>query len=152
MNVSTSAGFVDALRAWVEAVMHRSMHGFLAYAKKNNLSMSQLGALMHVHRSGACGVSDISDDLGITNAAVSQMLDRLVDGNLVIREEDPADRRSKRIELTDQGSEILRGAMELRQRWFQGLADSLSDEERADSLATLKLLTEHTVDLEDFLS
>jgi DNA-binding MarR family transcriptional regulator len=152
MNNASTPLFVDALREWVETVMHRSMHGFLSYAKQNNLSMSQMGALLHVQRMGACGVSAISDDLGVSNAAVSQMLDRLVEGDLVIREEDPRDRRSKRIELTPKGEKILRGTMEFRQRWFQALADSLTDEERADALRTLQTLTSRTVNLEEMPS
>ena len=152
MNSTPDPQFVDALRDWVEAVMHRSMRGFLSYAKQNNLSMSQLGALLHIHRTGACAVSDISDDLGVTSAAVSQMLDRLVDGGLVIREEDPKDRRSKRIELTAKGERVLRGTMELRQRWFQALADSLTNEQRAAAIGTLQTLTSSTVNLEEMPS
>ena len=83
--------------------MHHSMHGFVTYAKGQNLSLHQFGALFHIHRSGGCAVSDISDDLGITTAAVSQMLERLVQSGLIARSEDPNDRRAKRIDLTEAG-------------------------------------------------
>ncbi|MEE8440536.1 MAG: MarR family transcriptional regulator [Spirochaetia bacterium] len=129
--------------------MHRSMHGFLIYAKQNNLSMSQLGALLHLRQIGSCAVSDISEDLGVTNAAVSQMLDRLVQNGLVLREEDPKDRRAKRIELTPRGRQVMRGAMEAREKWFGALAATLTEDEGAAAAATLRILTERMTNVKE---
>ena len=136
--------FVDALREWVEVLMHSSMLGLAAHAKTNGLSMSQLGTLLHVHKLGACGVTNLSEDLGVTNAATSQMLDRLVQGGLVRREEDPVDRRSKRIELTAKGLEVMNSSMEARQQWFAVLAGTLNDDELATATRTLRLLSNRT--------
>lgn len=129
--------------------MHRTMHGFLAHAKKNNLSMSQLGALLHLHRAGACAVSNISEDLGVTNAAVSQMLDRLVRNGLVLRGEDPADRRSKRIELTAKGREMIHGTMKARREWFLALAGTLTEEERSVATGTLRILVDRMIHVKE---
>ena len=62
--------------------MHRSMRHFLRYARESGLSMSQFGALFHIHRRGSSGVTDLGDHLGVTSAAASQMLDRLVQQGL----------------------------------------------------------------------
>jgi len=132
--------FVEAMREWAHTFMHLSMHGFVVHAKSQNLSMSQLGTLVHLHRIGTCAVGDISDDLGVSNAAVSQMLDRLVHNGLVARDEDPADRRAKRVELTGQGRKVIVGVMEQRQRWFEDLADSLSADERQLTADALQIL------------
>ena len=142
MSTTVDSQFVDALREWAEIFMQQTMHGFLAYAKQNNLSMSQLGTLLHLRRSGACAVSDISEDLGVTNPAVSQMLDRLVHNGLVVRGEDPVDRRAKRIELTPRGRDMMRGSMKARQQWFSALAGTLTEEERAAAVATLRILVD----------
>ncbi len=92
--------FVLALQNWVGMFMHRSMRDSIRFAKENGLSMSQVGAMFHI-RHGVDGVSDIGDDLGVTSAAASQMLERLVQAGLVTRTEDPHDRRAK------QGTELL---------------------------------------------
>ena len=100
--------FVDTLQKWMEVSMHRSIRHFLCYARGHGLSMSQLGALLLIHRRGGCGVTDLGDALGVTSSAASQMLERLVQQDLVLRLEDPSDRRVKQIVLTDKGSQVAR--------------------------------------------
>ncbi|HSB67337.1 MAG TPA: MarR family transcriptional regulator, partial [Anaerolineales bacterium] len=85
----------------------RLMGNLFVYAKDNGLTMPQFGAMFHIFHSGGCGVSDIGSDLGVTNSAASQMLDRLVQTRLISRSEDPSDRRGKLLVLTDKGREIL---------------------------------------------
>ena len=99
--------FVASLWEWIEVFMRRSMSNFILYSKESGLSMSQIGALFQIRR-GASGVSDIGDDLGVTSAAASQMLERLVQQQLILRSEDPHDRRVKQIVLTEKGRQISR--------------------------------------------
>jgi DNA-binding MarR family transcriptional regulator len=104
------------------------------------VSVPQIGALFHIRSKGSCGVTDVGDDLGVTSAAASQMLERLVQNGLVERREDPDDRRAKRIVLTEEGHRLVRASMQARQRWFAALADRLSLSERelaAEALRTL---------------
>ena len=125
------------------------MRGFVRFAREQNLSMSQLGALFRLQRQGACTVGDISDELGVTAAAVSQMLERLVRSGMVLRSEDPRDRRAKRIELTELGRSTVKLMMEARQRWFEALGESLEPDERRDSTTVLRLLTARARRLEE---
>ena len=78
------------------AFMHRSMHSLIHYIKKNDLSMSQIGALFQINH-GKSNVSELGEGLGITIAAASQMLERLVQQELILRTEDPEDRRVKKL-------------------------------------------------------
>jgi DNA-binding MarR family transcriptional regulator len=131
---------IDALQAGLHVFMHRSMRNVIRFAKESGLSMSQMGALFHIDRQGACGVSDIGDDLGISHAASSQMLERLVQQELITRSEDPHDRRLKHIVLTDKGSALLHDSLQARQSWLTDLANSLDDDEKQQVLAALTLL------------
>ena len=70
--------FVDTLKEWFDVSMHRSMRNFINYARECGLSMSHLGALFHIHHRGRSGVTELGDHLGVTSAASSQMLERLV--------------------------------------------------------------------------
>jgi DNA-binding MarR family transcriptional regulator len=134
--------FLDALSAWTAVSMSTSMGAMLQFAKEQGLSVPQIGALFHINQLGACGVTDIGDDLGVTSAAASQMLERLVQAGLVERREDPDDRRAKRIVLTERGQRMLQEILEARQRQYAVLADRLSPHERDLAAEALRTLVE----------
>jgi len=120
------------------------MRGFWQYAKTQGLSMTQLFLLrqIHVNTRGGCNISLISEQMGVTNAAVSQTLDLLVQQGLVLRIEDPQDRRNKRVLLTDKGEQVLRQSMEAPQTWITDLAARLTDDEKELVTKTFQLLAE----------
>ncbi|MFN2275579.1 MAG: MarR family winged helix-turn-helix transcriptional regulator [Anaerolineales bacterium] len=132
--------FVATLQDWVEVSMRHSMRNFLRYARESGLSMSHLGTLFHIHRTGSCGVTEIGEHLGVTSAAASQMLDRLVEQGLVARTEDPEDRRVKRIELTPKGEKAFEAGIHARESWMDELSEVLTDEEKQTITAALELM------------
>lgn len=128
--------------------MHRSMHGWSHFAKSMGLSMQQFGILMQLHHHGECGVSGLSEHFDITSAAVSQLVDKLVQSGLVQREEDPHDRRAKSLNLTDKGKELIQRGIEERYRWVDQLAGKLTVEERAKVTEALNMMTEAAKEME----
>jgi len=146
--MESSTRLSATLHEFAAFFMRGSMRHLLLYAKESGLSMSQIGAMLHIHRKGVCGVSDIGDDLGVTIAAASQMLERLVLQGLVVRSEDPHDRRLKRIVLTEEGHRRLKDTIQARQGWLDALADLLSPEEQDQVTAALRILIERANQLE----
>jgi DNA-binding MarR family transcriptional regulator len=140
--------FVDTLGEWIEVFMRRSMHNFISYSKEKGLSMSQIGALLRIFRGGKSSVSDIGDNLGVTSAAASQMLERLVQQGLILREEDPDDRRVRQIALTDKGRQVIQESLAARQSWLENLAHILTDIEKEQITAALNILIEKANQLE----
>ena len=139
--MAKTSDVAGALRELGEAFMRGQMTWFVRYAKLAGLSMSQAGVLFRLHGKGLTkGVSDIGDHLGVSSAAASQLLDRLVQQNLIQRIEDPIDRRAKRISLTERGREVIDGGLQGREQWFTTLADAMSEHERGTVLAGLKIL------------
>ena len=132
--------FVATLQEWLEVSMRRSMRYFIRYARKSGLSMSHLGAMFHIHRKGSSGVTELGDHLGVTSAAASQMLERLVQQELILRTEDPKDRRVKQIVLTDTGHQVLEESIHAHHGWLDDLAETLSDGEKETIMAALNLL------------
>ena len=130
----------QTLQDWIEVSMRRSMHNLMLFAKEHNLSMSQMGALMNVHRHRMCNVSEIGDELGVTSAAASQMLERLVQQELIERTEDPNDRRAKQIVLTDEGYQIIHESFRARHGRLNELAASFTPDEQTLILTALRLL------------
>ena len=134
--------FMVVLQKWLGVSMHRSFHHLICHVRENGLSMSQWGALVHIHRMGHSGVTDLGEHLGVSSPAASQMLDRLVQQGLILRTEDPSDRRAKQLVLTDKGLRMLQGGTPARQKWLQELAEALSDSEKETVSAALDLLVE----------
>jgi DNA-binding MarR family transcriptional regulator len=141
---------VSTLQEWIEVSMRRSMQNFYLFLKENGISMSQTGALFHIRRRGACGVSDIGDDLGVTSAAASQMLERLVQQDLIARSEHPHDRRFRQVVLTEKGRHIVQQGILARQSWVGELADALSPAEQVQAIATLKILIQRVNEIEEY--
>ena len=139
--------FIVTLRKWIEIFMRHSMRNFIHYSKESGLSMSQIGALLHIHR-GASGVSDLGDDLGVSSAAASQMLERLVQSQLILRSEDPHDRRVKQLILTDKGRQIIQESLHARQSWLDDLAGTLSPGEKEQVITSLNILIDKVNQLE----
>ena len=132
--------FNTVLREWIEESMHRSIHAFFRYSRKSALSLSQTISLFRLYHHGPSPVNDLADHLGITMAAVSQLLAHLESINLIQRLQDPNDRRVKRIDLTDQGKQRVQEIMQARHAWLDDLAHSLTPEEKQEILPAIMLL------------
>jgi DNA-binding MarR family transcriptional regulator len=118
------------LQEWFGIFRRRMMGSFFTYARDKGLTMAQLGAMFHIYQKGACGVSDIGSDLGVTNSAASQMIERLVQLKLITRSEDLTDRRLKQIVLTDKGRQILQDSSKANQDWLENLVKTMTIEEQ----------------------
>jgi DNA-binding MarR family transcriptional regulator len=143
----TTDPFMATLQNWIAVFMRRSMRNLLRYARENGISMPQVGALFHIHR-GAGGVSNLGEGLGVTSAAASQMLERLVQQGIILRSEAPGDRRVKQIALTEKGLHILQESFHARQGWLDDLAHILTADEKEQIVAALKILIEKANRLE----
>jgi DNA-binding MarR family transcriptional regulator len=137
--------FVSTLHRWTEIFMRQSMQNFIRFSRESGFSMPQIGTLFHIHRMGCIAVSELADDLGVTNAAASQILERLVQQDLVIRSEDPHDRRVKQIMLTKKGQQILHESIHARQGWLNDLENHMSVSEMEQVVAALNILIEKAV-------
>ena len=134
---------VVLLQEWLGMFMRRSMRSLIRHMKENDLSMSQIGALFQIDR-GRSNVSDLGQRLGISIAAASQMLERLVQQDLIRRSEDPEDRRAKQLILTDKGRRIIRESIDARQGWLEELTASLSGREKEQVATAVRVLIDKT--------
>ncbi len=103
---------------------------------------------MQLHHRGNCAVGDIGERFDITTAAASQLVEKLVQGGLIQREEDPSDRRAKLLNLTAKGRELIQHGIEEHYRWVEPLAGKLSAEERAKVTEALRIMTKAARELE----
>lgn len=131
-----------SLREWVELITHRTMRDHSRYVKSLGLSMPQFFLLMHLHHKKQCGITDLSDHMEITTAAASQTVDKLVQGGLLERAEDPNDRRAKQVTLSPKGLELIGKSNSERFRWVEKMEKNLSADQKAKIREVLTILTE----------
>ena len=146
--MTQSPQFSQAIRSWMDVFMHRSMRGWGLFAKSTGLSMPQFSVMMQLHHRGNCAIGDISERFDITNAAASQLVDKLVQSGFIKREEDPQDRRAKMLNLTNKGRDLIQRGIEERYRWVDDLAGKLTLEERAKVTEALNFMTRAAKELE----
>lgn len=139
--------FLNIFHEWIELLMDRSMRGYIHYVRQKGLRMSAIGALHHLKMGGHVRVSDLGEHLGVSNAAASQMLDRLVEDGMISRIEDPDDRRMKRITITDTGINILEEAVNARLNWLKDLEERLSEEEKEQLSDAMRLMIAKTQEI-----
>ena len=128
--MSSTKQFHDAMREWVEVFMSRSMHDLSRFIKQADLNMAQYATLMRLYHHQNCGVSEVGAQLGITNAAASQLVEKLVQNGLVERSESAEDRRVRHLALTRQGRALVSSSLEARLGWTRALAESLPPQRR----------------------
>ncbi|MDY6867319.1 MAG: MarR family winged helix-turn-helix transcriptional regulator [Chloroflexota bacterium] len=127
--------------------MYCSFCSFIPYIRESNLSLSQVGTLFHLYYRGSSSVNDLANHLGITKAAVSQLLNPLTDAGFVLRSKTSHDRRMRLIELTEKGRLLVKESMNTRHAWLRELSKSLSESENAQLLPAIKLLNQRTREL-----
>lgn len=146
--MTSTPHLIQTIRQFMDFAMHHSMRERAHFAKATGLSMPQFGILMQLHYRGNCAVGDIGERFDITNAAASQLVDKLVQSGLIQRKEDPSDRRAKLLNLTDKGNKLIQQGIEGRYRWVDKLAVKLTIEERAKVDEAIQIMTRVARELE----
>jgi len=100
---SAPSAFLPFLRAY----MRHMVDDMSRLVKEHGLSMPQFAALQYLHAEAPRSVSEIAEHLNLSLATTSHLVDRLVGKELLLREEDPDDRRQKRIALAPAGRALV---------------------------------------------
>lgn len=93
------------------------------------VSQAQLELLFTIRHMQPVSFKQIAAHLHLTPGAVSQLVEGLEQHQLVNRQADPHDRRVQCLELSQNGTVLLRGIEQRRRSLMQAIAEDLSDEE-----------------------
>lgn len=99
----------NTVREFTSIIFTLGQRQIFQYMDETGLSRSQLMTLGRLYAHSGAGISAMGAHLGTTDAAASQLIDRLVNQGLVERQESPEDRRKKQVLLTDKGKAIIEG-------------------------------------------
>jgi DNA-binding MarR family transcriptional regulator len=139
--MSPTKQLTEIVHEWSEVFMQRSMRDFKRFMDETDLSFSQISVLMRLYHGGKIGVSEIGEQMGVTSAAASQAIDRLVNLELIERTEDPNDRRAKQLVLTQKGRALIEKGIEARSNWISDLTNALTPEQQTMIISALTRLT-----------
>jgi len=113
------------------------------------LTFSQLKLLNLIALTEGHTITDVAQFLGVSNAAASKAVDRLVRRNLLNRVEAEADRRAVVLSLTPQGRELLESYQREARGVLNEIFGRLSGDELKDATTMLDRLSLSIVDREE---
>jgi len=137
------------LHLWAENAMRQSMWAFLRFNQERNLSAPQINSLLFIHRHGHTSVNDLAKRWGVTKAAASQMVDKMVDQGWINRTENPVDRRSRDLTITPAGKELTEEAQKYRHGWIDEFVKSLSPEDVKAITPAFEILNQKMITYND---
>ncbi|ASS72581.1 MarR family transcriptional regulator [Bacillus atrophaeus] len=95
--------------------------------EKQGVTPAQLFVLASLKKHGSCKISEIAERMEVKPSAVTLMVDRLEQKNLVVRKHDTEDRRVINISLTAEGDkkfeDILTGRKAILARYLSFLTE-----------------------------
>lgn len=94
------------------------------------LGVSHILVLGHLHAKGKSRPSDIAKSLGLTPATLTHLSEKLVQKKLAVRLTDEFDRRIIYIQITDMGIDMVYRANQEGQLLRRKLFEKLTEEER----------------------
>lgn len=104
------------------------------------LTIPQMLTLHALIANGSLAVSEVAQVIGLSRAATSQMVERMVQAKLVDRVEDERDRRHKQVSISPRGMELMRKLRDLRVANLQRLLAALSSATRERFCEVLRLV------------
>jgi DNA-binding MarR family transcriptional regulator len=94
-----------------------------------DVTMQQAKALRLIQRTPGIRMSALAAGLGVGLSTVSGNVDRLAEMDLIVRHDDPVDRRQVAVTLTERGQEVMDRFQDLGARMMQELLASLTIDE-----------------------
>lgn len=107
--------------------------------REHGISMWGYGVLTHLAKQPAANQLALATAIGYDKSRLIALLDELVQDGLVVREQDPADRRNRQVRLTPAGEKRLAALKAGIREIEEELLDGLTAGERR---ALVKMLTQ----------
>src|SRR5271157_3098351 len=116
------------------AVLHRELREQL-----HAITSHQLSVLTYL-RGQSVTMRELAKELDVGESAATAVVDRLVRQGLVVRCDDPSDRRVVRLALSDTGESLVTKLQASACKKTAGLLMSLSDDQLTQLVATMEML------------
>ncbi|WIV19664.1 MULTISPECIES: MarR family winged helix-turn-helix transcriptional regulator [Paenibacillus] len=98
---------MDTYNQLEQKLTNYRIKAFVDHLRKYDLTLNQFAILTKVQREGPCLSVHLAQYLEIKAASITYLVDSLEQRGYVNRIDNPEDRRSHRITLTDKGNDVL---------------------------------------------
>ncbi len=106
----------------------------------SDLTIIQFGTLLLLEDGEARTVGALSEQIGRSMSATSRMIDQLVKRELLRRQEDPNDRRARRVTISPAGRKLVTTMMRKRAEAELKLIASLEPDDQRTVMRAMELL------------
>lgn len=131
LSAADADHLLDASRVFSAAIA-LSLEG-----AEDRVTLPQLRALVVLSRSGALNVTGLAEALGVDRSNASRVCDQLETRGLVRRETADGDRRNVVLEVTPQGTRVVRDLLRRRQIVLEQVMASMQPDERDQLIEAL---------------
>lgn len=122
----------------IRRILHATEQYGRSLAKAAGVTAAQIRVLQILAENDSATVTDISSSMGVSQATISAMIDRLAKKQLVERQTSRKDRRVTDIFITDAGRQTIERAPDPLQQEYVTKFESLEDWEQAMIVASLE--------------
>jgi len=136
MTQLSIAQFTDKLAEIMPVVM-KEFGRRIIDGLENKVTLPQVLILEFLERQQESKMKDLAGFMGVSTAASTGIVDRLVKCGYVVRAFDPEDRRVIKIRLTPKGFGLLKQINLQKHRMVMGVFGKVSEEDRRDYLRIL---------------
>lgn len=105
---------------------------------KGKITLPQFVILDFLQKGGEAKMTELAQITGVTTAAMTGIVDRLVRDNYALRNPSPNDRRIIKIRITSKGAELTKRINRQRRQMIIEIFGKLSERERKDYIMILK--------------
>ena len=106
----------------------------------SNVTLSQCHALVEIGRLKALSLKDLADILSLDTSTTSRTVDTLVKKSYAQRNNDPNDRRSIQIKLTDSGQKLYQDIENKMNNHFSTCFEKIQPNERENVLHSMDII------------
>jgi DNA-binding MarR family transcriptional regulator len=139
----------ESAARWI-SIIHRYGHTYVGNRlKPAGLGKGQFPFLIKLYENSGITQDDLAEMLKFDKTTVARVVSSLEKNGFVTRKVDPADRRAKRIYLTDRAMESKAFLFEVLHEWTDLLMKGLNETEKKTVVALLKKMVANAEDAVD---
>lgn len=97
----------DHVGYWLRYVSNHVSQAFGRKVEAQGVTVAEWVLMRQMHRAGAANPSQLADSVGMTRGAISKLIERLRNKELVSRSPMEGDRRYQTVELTNAGKRLV---------------------------------------------
>lgn len=137
-NRTEDGALVEAAARLVPLLGPAIFEAIAHLAHTHRLTPAQVKVILQVSAHGQMAIGEIACSLSLSMAAVSEMVERLVEGGHLVRSSDPADRRRVLVTPTASSQAMLAELQDLRRSQVRHALAQLAPEERPGFVRSLQ--------------